>query len=291
MVGRRPGSAAPNRHQLSSTKLQQRPTTADFVRHDLATGLSSTVRTVLRDEPDEVEEYSARNKPYVSAASGPDGTPLPQFRALSSGYLTYKERVAMQAERDLDKPPKRQPDRVRAWTSSVPEPPPTVSEVARMRGCRSEQLIDPRSLEGKDCRGFQFARVALLNGEKPRLRPRRSDRMAAVLAAKATRDRAQARRLGHGDGHKEAEGRAYFKATHNPPGQPRNGLPCEYLVRSREEVVWGRQHPDIMQMRKAWEAKDKHLFEKNRQRKLITAKLAQENNDKKAAIATAGQTG
>ena len=161
--------------------------------------------------------------------------------------------------------------------------PPTVSEVARVRGRRSERVVNPLSLEGEDCRGVQFARVPLQNGEKPRLRPRRSDRMAAVLAAKAARDRMLARRLGQAEGHKEAEGRAYFKATHNPPGQPSLDLPREMLIRSREKAVWARQHPDVMRQRKAWEAKDKLLFEKNRLRKMITDKLTQENNDKKVA--------
>jgi hypothetical protein len=282
----RPVSAAPRRQPagLGST-LSERPKSASYVRHDIATGLSSTVKRVPHDEPEDVEEYRARNKPYVSSASDSHGTALPQFRALSSGYLTYKERVLMEMERDPDAPPRKQPDRVRAWTSQVPDPPPTVSEVARGRGRPSEQLVDPLSLEGKDCRGVQFARVPLQDGEKPRLRPRRSDRMAAVLAAKAARDRMLARRLGQGEGHKEAEGRAYFKATHNPPGQPRVGLPREVLVRSREQSVWAREHPDVVQQRKAWEAKDKLLFEKNRLRKMITDKLTQENNDKKQLVA------
>jgi len=284
----RPVSAVPKRQPAAVDRvLSERPKSASYVRHDIATGLSSTVKRVPYDEPEDVEEYRARNKPYVSSASDSHGTPLPQFRALSSGYLTYKERAMMDLERDPDAPPRKQPDRVRAWTSQAPDPPPTVSEIARMRGRRSEQVVNPLSLEGKDCRGVQFARVPLQNGEKPRLRPRRSDRMAAVLAAKAARDRMLARRLGQAEGHKEAEGRAYFKATHNPPGQPRFDLPREMLIRSREKSVWAREHPDVMRQRKAWEAKDKLLFEKNRLRKMITDKLTQENNDKKQVAAIA----
>ena len=281
----RPVSAAPTRRLSTSSSLSRRPKSASYVRHDIASGLNSSVRLVPYDEPEDVEEYSARHKPYVSSASDADGSALPQFRALSSGYLTSKERALMELERDPDDPPRRQPDRVRAWTSSVPDPPPTVSEVANRRGRPSERLVDPLALQGKDCRGTQFARVPLREGEKPRPRPRRIDRMTAILAAKAARDNALGRRLGQDGGHKEAEDRAYFKATHNPPGQPRSGLPREALIRSREKFVWGRQHPDILQQRKAWEAKDKVLFEKNRLRKLVTDKLTQENNDKKQLAA------
>ena len=57
------------------------------------------------------------------------------------------------------------------------------------------------------------------------------------------------------------------------------------MVRSREKIVWGLQHPEALRQRKAWEAKDKLLFEKNRLRKMITDKLTQENNDKKQLAA------
>ena len=285
MAVARPGSAVPTRRTTPASTMSQRPKSASYVRHDIATGLVSTVRLVPHDEPDDVEDCSAQSKPYVSSSSAPDGSPLPEFRALSSGYLTHKERALMALERNPDDPPRRQPDRVRKWTSQAPDPPLTVAEVARLRGRRSEQIVDPLSLHGKDCRGVQFAWVPLQDGEKPRPRPRRSDRMAAVLAAKSARDRALARRLGQKEGHQEAEGQAYFKATHNPPGQPCFGLPREVLVRSREKVVWGLQHPDVLRQRKAWEAKDKLLFEKNRLRKMITDKLTQENNDKKQLAA------
>ena len=289
---RRPASAAAPTTRARAAGTSSRPASASFVRRDLATGACSTVKRVPYDEPEDVEDWNARNLPYTSPASDPHGSPLPQFRALSSGFLNYKERELMSRARSPGDAPPRQPDCVRAWTSSTPEPPPSVSEVARTRGCESEELFDPLALEGRDQRGRQFARVKLREGEKARPRPRRSDRMAAVLAAKDARDRAQTRRLGQGDGHEEAAAdQPYFRATHHPPGQPKSGFPREHLIRSREESVWGRQHRDILKQRKAWEAKDKLLFEKNRLRKMVTDKLTQENNDKKqqrAAAATSG---
>ena len=182
----------------------------------------------------------------------------------------------------------------------VVDPPLTVSQVARMRSRASEQPLDPRALRGRDQCGTTVERVA---GAKQRQRPRRQDLMAAALQAKRLRDEVQTRRLGQAGGHAEAESAAcggaretdpqrrrergsrqqQFRSRYNPPGQPQLGFPREHLIRSREEIVWGLQHAATLEERRAWEAKDKVLFEKNRLRKMILDKLTQENNDKQQA--------
>ena len=276
----RPSSAAPQRSTASWTS--KRPASATFVRHCLASNKHSETALLLDGASAQApRDESFRNTAYRSNSTSAKGVPVPQFRALSSGFLTHKQRELMAAPRGPEEKPRRQPDRVRAWTSATPDPPPSVAEVARMRGRASEQLLDPRALRGRDQRGALFERVG---GEKQRQRPRRQDVMERVLEAKRLRDAVQTRRLGQAGGHAEAETCQHqFRSRHNPPGQPQHGFPREHLLRSREEIVWGLQHKEILEQRKAWEAKDKVLFEKNRLRKMILDKLTQENNDKQQA--------
>ena len=113
---RRPASAAAPTTRARAAGTSSRPASASFVRRDLATGACSTVKRVPYDEPEDWEDWNARNLPYTSPASDPHGSPLPQFRALSSGFLNYKERELMSRARSPGDAPPRQPDCVRAWT-------------------------------------------------------------------------------------------------------------------------------------------------------------------------------
>ena len=57
------------------------------------------------------------------------------------------------------------------------------------------------------------------------------------------------------------------------------------LVRGVEKASWKDQHPAEWEARLAEQAKDKQLFLKNRERKLLVTKLMQEMADKEAKAA------
>ena len=293
----RPASAAP----VLATRAEERrprPSSAQSwgehfaVSHDLLSDSFAAVGVVkgAHVDGDGGAPYGQpAGAPYEQRCATPDGDRLPQFRPLSSGYITAGERDLAEQSAALGVRP-RQPDRVRAWTSAVPAPPPTAAQVFKRRGRASEQLCDPLSLEGTDCRGVAFA------GRCAQPRPRRSDRMAQVLAAKKARELALGRRLGQGEGHKEREGTTdrWFRgedsrSQHQPPGQPLHGLPREHIIRKREMDLWARENPNEVKERARRDALDKVLFEKNRLRKMITDKLTQENNDKKQLVAAKAQ--
>ena len=142
----RPASAAPLRASSTSDSwTSKRPSSASHVLHCLASNRHS--KTVNVTGPQEPRPESFRNNTaYRSSTTSAKGKAVPQFQNGVSGYLSHSLRELVAAPRDPDDPPRRQPDRVRAWTSSTRR-----SRSRRSRGCAAARRSSP-STRGR-CEG------------------------------------------------------------------------------------------------------------------------------------------